>query len=51
MKTPVLTKALIRFFLSIPLLVLLFGSAALPGLLSWSRLPSFTVKEQNLQIR
>ena len=44
MKTPVLTKTLIRLLLSIPLLVMLFGSAALPSILSWSRLyaPNWT---------
>lgn len=38
MKNPAFTKALIRLLLSIPLLVLLFGSAVLPTILSWSRL-------------
>ena len=44
MKTPVLTKTLIRLLLSIPLLVMLFCSAALPSILSWSRLyaPNWT---------
>lgn len=38
MNNPAFTKALIRLLLSIPLLVLLFGSAVLPTILSWSRL-------------
>ena len=44
MKTSVFTKALIRLLFSIPLLVLLFGSSALPSMLSWSRLyaPNWT---------
>ena len=38
MKPPVFAKALVRLLFSLPLLVLLFGSAALPAMLSWSRL-------------
>ena len=44
MKNPAYIKTLIRLLLSIPLLVLLFGSALLPTVLSWSRLyaPNWT---------
>ncbi len=44
MRNPVYTKALIRLLLSLPLLVLLFGGAALPSLFAWSRLyaPNWT---------
>ena len=44
MRSPFYEKALIRLLLSLPLLVLLFGSAALPSLFSWSRLyaPNWT---------
>ena len=54
MWSPCYKKALIRLLLSIPILIILFGSAALPSLVDWSRFsaPDWTeclaILEQNI---